>query len=344
MWRASGSSRRRNAVLLWGIAVLAVVAAIGAGNAIRRPARPIMELSPTRLDLGEGEPNELVRGAFHVRNPGNRPLEISVRATCGCTELTPRVATVEPGGEQEIKLSVQLPDYPGSERSIRVIVQGNDPHRRLEGCSVIANSPASLRVSPSRIDFGKLSEGNHNAPAKSVTVCRRGGETFADLKMLEIRSCPGFLKVSKRFNEAGDAELEIALLGDVPDGDFYGAIEVAEVSAKYGTKVTVRGERAISFVVVPSTVFLRSDGDEGEPTTVDVIVVHQKSEGKVAVRLVNSPAHVAIAECCRIDDTRSRVRFAFDGLDEYASELDLSLAIDGTDGVVPVKFVNRPSQ
>ena len=86
-----------------GVVTLLLVS-LGALSSIRQVPRwglpspaPRLELSTTYLDLGEGKPNEVMRGIFLLRNTGTAALKFSIGRSCGCAELKPSRGTVPAG-------------------------------------------------------------------------------------------------------------------------------------------------------------------------------------------------------------------------------------------------------
>ena len=89
------------------VSLIVVVLAVIAGAAIwlSWPSTPVLAISTRRLDLGDGEPEEEMRGTFQIRNDGSEPLQYQIQSSCGCTRLKSRNGTVDPGGmawQQEI--------------------------------------------------------------------------------------------------------------------------------------------------------------------------------------------------------------------------------------------------
>src|SRR5262245_20015397 len=60
------------------------------------------------VQLGEGEPGEVLHGTLPIRNIGTEPLTFSIKADRSCVECTPREGRVLPGETQEVRVTVRL--------------------------------------------------------------------------------------------------------------------------------------------------------------------------------------------------------------------------------------------
>jgi hypothetical protein len=146
-----------------------------------------LELSPSRLDLGDGKPNELLHGNVRLRDAGHGVLEFEITASCGCTDLTPRQGSIPAGAEQDVRLVVRLPDYANSERAVQLSVKTNNPRSRSRSVRSWRNAP---RRSASRSRTAntagcapgcptRRSRSSRNSPASSGSP-PAGGLEFGD--------------------------------------------------------------------------------------------------------------------------------------------------------------------
>jgi hypothetical protein len=303
---------RVRAGLLAGIVILSLAAGLGAlsfTHHVPRPAFsapvPRLELSASRLDLGEGKPNELLHGSLQLRNVGSEVLEFEITASCGCTELTPRRGTIPAGNEQDVRLAVQLPDHANSERSVQLVIKTNDPQHPAAGCSIVAKCPAPFRVTPAFVDFGKISRGTTSVKPAEVRVTVAEGEhrrvctRLADAAFVVVSEQPGLVRV--------------APAGDLAFGDHHGTLELfLEGSEDRVVRVPLRVQVPAPLSVTPSTLTLRRDS-AGQFSPVYWIVAGESGSAPLGeVQAVNAPREFRIEEVGQIGDRRRRYRLTIE--------------------------------
>lgn len=156
---AVNDSRLLSGRVIRGIAFSAAVLylVVLSVTAARKKDGPRFVIDPAaRKDFGDGKPNELLSASLGFKNIGDEPLQFSLSASCGCTELNPHTGTVPPGGSQTIRLAVRLSEFSGSEKSVVVSVKTNDRHKAASSYTFTAKCPAPFSVAPAYVDFGSV--------------------------------------------------------------------------------------------------------------------------------------------------------------------------------------------
>ena len=227
----------------WPYSALLALGAVGLLLAKQRaPAGPVLKLPQYGLDLGVGKPNETLSGTFDLWNAGEEPLEYSISATCGCTQLEPAQGEIPPHSSADILIAVQLASA-GTERHVTLQVQTNDPAAKRVTYQVSASCPSIVDVEPRNIDFGRLRPGER----KSQRLRIRGGNP-ANLKPGEITwSCNSSLfEIHQVNSEHADhvLELQVTWLGQGPEEVTRAELEVqhADGSAFVDLQAAVVGE------------------------------------------------------------------------------------------------------
>ena len=107
------------AALTFSLAFLAaalslIVIAIGGyffnnrASTTQRP-RPLLEVTPESLDFGKVDATTDFPWKLRVTNVSSRTVQIAdIRASCGCTQVTPSSFGMEPGESRDVELRMNL--------------------------------------------------------------------------------------------------------------------------------------------------------------------------------------------------------------------------------------------
>lgn len=270
---------------------------------------PHLEVSVDHLDLGKGSPNEVVRGAFQLRNTGTAELEFDINRSCACTELNPAKGTIAPGEVQEIKLGVKLYGYANSERSVVIAISSNDPEQPVIHCRAVARCPALLEVTPSFVSFGKIYGKEFSSEQRPVLVKsieREGGLTKDRLQV----SQEGDFFYARTNNESdGTVLLRLFLKQGLGSGEHYGLLKLQMNGAKYGITVPVSARVVEPISVIPSTIFVRNDWQWYESHPISVLFRSSKQDLLLSeLRLDNPPPGIIVGEVTELQPGLKRIQ------------------------------------
>lgn len=117
---------------------------------------PSIVLSSNKIDMGMIEPGAKIQRTIVLRNTGPRPVHIMhLAANCGCTTPVADHTTIAVGGDAHVKVTF---DSTGYSRSVwkQVIIQMDDPGRRLAIINLRGYVKLGLRVEPAVVDCGQV--------------------------------------------------------------------------------------------------------------------------------------------------------------------------------------------
>jgi hypothetical protein len=326
-------SRRHLRRILGGAAFLLAAASAVAGAVTGRTASktPRLAISTGSLDLGEGKPNEKLRGGLELTNNGVAPLVFELTATCGCSELSPRKGQIAPGQRQAINIGLQLPRHAPSQQETHVTVQTNDPDWPVVGCHVVARCPSPFITTPRQVDFGELLREQVPAAQATLEITDRNGKSLGDPAALRVLRAPSGVKVGTEQADHGAVRLRVALLSDLPPGDLYGAIQVELAGAEGTVSIPIHVRVVEPISVVPSTVFLRIDPHTQKYCPIELLVVNRRNEKPLgAVSLVAPSAGVTLEEIRGAHASRRRLRLSVPDTLIVTTPTHLRLMFDGS--------------
>ena len=107
-------------------ALLVLVLLLAAVSAAAQARGPRIRVEPDGFDFGRVLPERMLRKEFRLRNLGDSPLVIErISRSCGCTEATTDVSTLEPGESTPLRVTMRTPTAPGAIQN-EVLVRSND--------------------------------------------------------------------------------------------------------------------------------------------------------------------------------------------------------------------------
>jgi hypothetical protein len=270
-------------------------------------------LSTTRLDLGDGKPNEIVRGELTLSNPHDSPVVFSLVKHCGCTELSPLSGTLAAGGKETIHVGIQLPDHANSEKNTSVEVQIGTPPMAVARCVLSARCSAPFNVTPSHIDFGSLTE-EEAAPAfRELTVEKAEGQPAFDPGAFILDHAGDQFRIDGP-GPAGHGSfiVRVSLMEGAAQGDHYDTLELRPRGSDYFVRVPLHVKVVAPITVVPGTVLLRAGLDQRAFQSVPLLVMgRQAGEPLGEVTLAHGPPGVRIEDLGPANENRRRARVLF---------------------------------
>ncbi len=135
---------------------------VGAGP---EPA-PRVQFDATFVDKGELPPSgEAVPFVYHLRNGGNRDLEIkAIHKKCSCIEAKKPVAPIPPGGEGVVELAFDTANVEGPFFH-QVLVETNDPLLPVAKLKATGYIDSGVTAHPATIAFGDVALGEEHTVA-----------------------------------------------------------------------------------------------------------------------------------------------------------------------------------
>lgn len=270
---------------------------------------PHLEVSVDYLDLGKGSPNEVVRGAFQLRNTGMAQLEFDINRSCACTELNPDKGTIAPGEVQEINLGIKLYGYANSERSVVLAINSNDPEQPVIHCRAVAKCPALLEVNPSFVSFGKIYGKEFSSEQRQVLVKSVEREEGLTRDSLQVGQEGDFFYIKEKNESNGKVLLRLFLRQGLGSGEYYGLLKLQMDGAKYGLTVPVSAHVVAPVSVIPSTIFVSNDWQWYESHPISVLFRSSKKDLLLSeLRLDNPPPGITVGKVTELQPGLKRMQ------------------------------------
>jgi hypothetical protein len=104
-------------------AVAALIASVAAAQEAKGPR---IRVEPESFDFGKVRPRRTLRKEFRLLNLGDEALVIErISKSCGCTEATAEVSTLEPGGSTPLRVTMETRASAGPVENY-VLIRSND--------------------------------------------------------------------------------------------------------------------------------------------------------------------------------------------------------------------------
>lgn len=297
----------------------------------RSPGDPHLELSTLRLDLGDGKPNETLRGEITLRNTGGAPLEFSLIKHCGCTELAPLSGTVPPGAAETLHVGIKLADHANSEKNTTVDIHSNDPELPAVQCAVLARCPAPFKVSPAFIDFGSLTAEELATASHEVRLDSVGGQPPFDPEKLLMSHLNDAFVVQRVAPAHHSLVLRVALKEGLPPGDVSDSLDLRLADSDQTMRVSLHATLVEAISVVPPSVWLRRETNGGfRPEQLLVACRHGRALGKVSLQ--EGPPGLRVEDVGASSAGWRRLRLSVSGsVSDWADTNEVWLHGDGSD-------------
>lgn len=299
---------------------------------------PKLGLPPYPLRLVADKPNSIVDGAFTIGNKGDRPLRFKLKPSCGCAELRPESAIIPPGETCVINMGIRVLQ-PGTERSVRVAVECDDPRLETASYDVFAVCPTPLTLNPRSADFGSVEEGT--SPEVRIDILDRIGKPLSANALPTITSESPHVSVRKAVTNAGEMTLIVSLAKDAPLGDIGGRIVLKTNPGGESLEVPVLGRISGPILVVPTTIFLAKESGGKSPSGSTLMV--WRRDGRPLGKIVDiaSPPGLMVEP---IDDVGQRRRFRVrsDGSGAFAESKSVRITFQGV--ALPIVVSVHPSR
>lgn len=282
-------------------------------NGSDHPAAPKLKFSTNRLDLGEGKPNEIVRGELILTNPGDSPVQFSLIRHCGCTELSPLSGTLPGFGKETIQVGVKLPDHSNSERGTRIEVTTVNPPIILAGCVIFARCPAPFRVTPSFINFGSVAHGAVHTSPREIRLESSEDRQPLDTEQILIEQTSDAFVIERRVPSVRSLAMRVSLKRGLPPGDYHDVLSLRRAESDEVMRVSLHASVVEPISVVPATVVLRKDPKTRAFPTAKLLVLSRSGyEAPGSVVLADGPPGVHIDDLGIAGEDRRRILVSVD--------------------------------
>jgi hypothetical protein len=224
--------------------------------AVRRhlAAGPRLELPTKELNLGKARSGEIVDGFFRIINRGGQPLTYKLKATCGCSELSPTAGTIRPYGFEDVKVGIRLQNE--GTKTVQVqVAETNDPGALQATVTVIARCPATFDVQPQIASFGVLRPGDRS----DVRLSIRGedGEPLSKPERVRLTSSDPSIEIERGPATPGGITASLKYRANGPPGVRYGSILLEDEGTGVAMKVAYTANVIGELSVAPKAVTLR---------------------------------------------------------------------------------------
>ena len=292
-----------------------VTAGIAAGwllrNSHRHGSLPVLKVSVRHLDLGEGKPKQRMKGRLTIANAGREPLQFAIQPSCGCTSLEPRDGTLSAGRSQEIDVAVELPENTGTQRSVQVLIQSNDPKNPTLVCSVAASCPSPFTISPGYVAFGNVTTEEITGTQQTITVRDRQGKSIADPTAIEFECGSEHVLVDRDPDSPHDCRLRVHLASSLPRGDTNAILFIRPTGANVASEMPVQVTHIEPFVVAPPVIILGTGKTEQDQEVHTVFVWRNGSNtGLGRLLSIEAPKGISVTENVISDSRRRRLDVA----------------------------------
>ncbi|WP_423838944.1 hypothetical protein [Symmachiella dynata] len=270
---------------------------------------PHLVLTTKHLDLGEGKPNELMRGGLTLSNSGGAPLVFSIERSCSCTVLSPGNGTVPPGGEQEIEVGISLPSQ--GIRTVRLVVKCNDPRNESVLCLLTARCLLPFHLKPQYVDFGQVVESELKALRPiDITVSAAKGKPSSGLDFLQVRQVGDIVDVTgPQRGIDGVWSVSVSARSPLRRGEHSGVLEFSLPDSDLPVRVPLHVEVVSSVSIIPSTVFLPSNQGSSDVHKVNVLIRAPLVHGRVPeITLSSAPEGFEIEDVSTVRRGLYRLR------------------------------------
>lgn len=140
-----------------GVVALAIlICSLLGGIAYAAPKAVVEESVFHAGDIPQGTP---ITTVFLVKNMGDEPLMIQVKACCGMKVFAP-AGPIEPGAAGKITISIATFQLRGKYQK-DIEIRTNDPERKDMTVTVQATIQETLSITPAYVNFGKVKQGSN---------------------------------------------------------------------------------------------------------------------------------------------------------------------------------------
>ncbi|MEM9700873.1 MAG: DUF1573 domain-containing protein [Planctomycetota bacterium] len=229
--------------------------------------RPRAAFPKKHVDLGEILKEDGIREArFTVSNRGDAPLRIlSLTMSCSCSSAEESSPVVEPGGDEELVVSVK-PDTAG-DGSASLTVRTNDARRPFTVLSVAWHARAARYLDPPELDFGAVRPGSRSERTVLVSTAVESDDRAAGGRVLQPSAHAPLTAELSESVAVGEDRIVVVLDAPESPGGGSAMIEIPlDGENAYRLMLPVRWRVRSAIEAIPSRLYLGQvdPGDELE--------------------------------------------------------------------------------
>jgi hypothetical protein len=297
---------------------------------------PRLEFSTTKLDLGDGKPNEILRGELTIINRGTEAAKFSLVKHCGCTELSPLAGQLAPGASETIHVGLQLADRANSEKNTSIDVRTGEPATIVGRVVVNARCPAPFSVTPAFVSFGSLAQEYLSGASRELRLHAVDGQPAPNAAALQFELSDCAFDVQSVPTERGGTTAGYVALRVRPKralcvGDHWDTLDIRVPRSEYSVRVPLNVSVTEPITVVPGTISLRSRANKTGVQRLHLLVIdrrHNSTLGRVV--LVDGPQGVDVEDLGDSAPNRRRVRLTIAAPTEsWPDDSEVRLGADG---------------
>jgi hypothetical protein len=271
-----------------------------------------IEFAQSTIQLGEGVPNQVMKGEVSLRNVGLEPVSIQLSASCTCVDLSPRSCELKAGASTNVQFSVRLPGNRGSSRSIQIVAQVDG--RPISSCIAHATCPELYRLVPETIDFGVLDAAAVTDIEREVVIEKLSGDSFAQDLLLRTNGSHPIFKSDASVRPDGRLSVRVRLVAESRIGQYFDTVSVVDSDSEHGLlSVPVRANIAPRVSAIPSTLFVARPA---EPTGLSTATIHvtwrQEKDAPGNFEGIEGPAGIFLRGDFESGIRRRRIEVGFD--------------------------------
>ncbi len=274
------------------------------------------------VHLGSGYRDEIVDGAVVLSNEGAAPLSIDVSASCGCTDVSPRVATIAPSELLTLRFGVRL-EEPGRDRTVQITVASNDPTGPVRTFPVMATCLAPIATEPARIDFGSSDHGTF--PPVRLRAWLRSGDRLDAMTGVVVEADDPRIVTDVGTEEDGSLGVVVQLVEPIV-APVRGTIHIRTASRGFEAEIPVEADYVPKVVVAPAWIKVRS----GEPFHEQVILSSTSDEPLGPLERSESPAGIVVTELTPKPGRRRQFLLSGDGPNSENLPAEVRLHLRGS--------------
>ncbi|MBI2433236.1 MAG: DUF1573 domain-containing protein [Candidatus Hydrogenedentes bacterium] len=198
---------------------------------------PKIEVETQDLDMGTISGEKTAQATLKVFNRGKRDLQINeIQTSCLCTEghIPIERATIPPGGQSYIDITVDPTRIPGFHSQKTLTISSNDPENTQVPVKVTVNIDPEFDLEPAEANFGEILKGETPEMTLRLRQVREQPVEVTDVSEYATVTVPEIEGAVRQVPESewktpGKAEYDITikLRPTLPQGDFSRYVNVA---------------------------------------------------------------------------------------------------------------------
>ena len=227
---------------IYNICLLTLFLIFPLGSAFGGESGPRIEFTEQSGHLGKMFSGNTSSFTFHFRNSGNQTLVIEeIKASCGCTQVTPSTRELPPGKTGEIIVVFDSHWFSGNVEK-HVAVHTNDSRNPVVTLALSAEVDPVIEITPRDVDFGIIRISRTDAAQLSKLVVVED-LLHSGLEVESVNTNKPFLKGQVEEVKGDQTWIKVELIPGTYRGYFQGLVKISTSSKLYPTIYAIaRGE------------------------------------------------------------------------------------------------------